>query len=351
MARRISCEQISPLLSAYLDGELSNAERQSVEWHLRECEACRSELRELERTKQFALQLGDVPPPPSLRQGIMARVEKEKECQTVRLLLGAYLDEEIAEAERKRVELHCASCADCQKELETTRKVRGVLQTLPEVEPPIYLRARIYASIERKPLLVRRVALGFATLAAAASLIFFALPIHRTPTSPTMPLITQHTVPYAPSQIEPQQTKELKVAVKLPEKGTAPSERRFAKAVMPKATTLQREQPMLSAQPTKSEEGEIPSGITRPVVLPQPGEKPSVGEVREEPKIAEQSTASEEVVPTASTTPIKVAVKPELSLSDVLKEVTRSVDKPSLPSKLTERLDKSILIGVAKVEF
>lgn len=356
MARRISCEQISPLLSAYLDGELSRAERESVEWHLRECEACRSELRELEQAKRFTLQLGEVQPPLSLRERIMARVEKERECESVRPLLGAYLDEEIPAEERERVELHLALCSDCQEELESARKVRQVLQTLPEVEPPLYLRARIYASIEKKPLFVRRFALGFATLAAAASLVFFALPIHRTTPSPTAPIIAQRTVPSLPSHAQSLPAKPMRVAVKPAEKASVPSQVKPTRTVIPTITSQQKEQtPAIATQPAISEKPQIPLNVNRPVVQPQLSEQPSPSAVREETKIAEAAStpAPKEVAPAPSSpdTTTKVAVKPEPSLSDVLKNITRSVDKPSLPSRLTEKLDKSIVIGVAKVEF
>ncbi len=340
MARRISCEQISPLLSAYLDGELSKAERQSVEWHLRECEACRGELRELEKAKKFALQLGEIQPPISLRQKIMARVEKEKECETVRPLLGAYLDEEIVEAERKHIELHLIRCADCRKELEATKKVREILRTLPEVELPSYSRARIYASIQRRPVFVRRFALGFATLAAAASLVFFALPLHRPTPPPHVPIIAQQSAPSTISQTEPLLPKGAKSSTK----AVVPGYRKPTLAVIPSVASPREEQPITITPPVKEEEEKLVIGETRPVVLPQPSEMPSASEAKEEP----QEVAP---MPPTSPTPVKVAVKLEPSLSDVLKEITTSVDKPSIPSKLTERLDKSIVIGVVRVEF
>lgn len=41
------CEQIEPMLSAYLDGELDADERAAVERHVADCPACAAELREL----------------------------------------------------------------------------------------------------------------------------------------------------------------------------------------------------------------------------------------------------------------------------------------------------------------
>jgi len=341
MARRISCEQISPLLSAYLDGELSRAERESVEWHLSECEACRNELRELEEVKQFALQLDEVQPPISLRERIMARVEKEKECEPFRPLLGAYLDGEIAETEREELEQHIAMCEYCQAELEAEKKVRQVLQTLPEVEPPLYLRARIYASIERKPLILRRFALGFATMAAAASLVFFTLPVHNTTPSQQAPVVAQQSIP---SQ---------KVAVKPSQQKTTISQEKARKTVVPWETSQRKEKPVITIQSPMGKEEEATIDTTNPVISSQPAEAPSVVEVKSEPKEAGQSTTPEEVAPVSPTltAPVKVAVKPEHSLSDVLKDITSSVDKSSLPSRIGEPLDKSIVVGVVKVEF
>jgi anti-sigma factor RsiW len=48
----MNCEHWGPLLSQYVDGELTGAERTSVEEHLESCAACREELasfRELSR--------------------------------------------------------------------------------------------------------------------------------------------------------------------------------------------------------------------------------------------------------------------------------------------------------------
>lgn len=46
------CERLSPNLSAYLDGELSSAERTQVQIHLEGCQKCRETAKELEETNQ-----------------------------------------------------------------------------------------------------------------------------------------------------------------------------------------------------------------------------------------------------------------------------------------------------------
>lgn len=57
------CDVLGPLLSGYVDGELTQEKRQFVEVHSRGCEHCRRQLEELEDLKaRFEdLDLGEVP--------------------------------------------------------------------------------------------------------------------------------------------------------------------------------------------------------------------------------------------------------------------------------------------------
>ena len=345
MARRITCEQISPILSAYLDGELSRAERESVEWHLKECERCRGEL---ERVRLLTLQVEEIQPPLSLRQRIMARVEKEKECETIRPLLTAYIDGYLSKAEKEQVDQHINSCELCRKELEGERRLRELLGSLPELEAPRYLRQRIYASIERRPVILRRIAFGFTALAAAASLVLFALPSYHPTTPPTTPSIAQRFLaPEKPAQkmVKPKQGERL--AMRVLKEQVMNKALREKTVVSPSIPQVRRETTTLSSQPKMVEEipqqqavaqapSSQPSGTSQPV------------EIKEPAKVAEHPQPIKETAPTEE---IKVAIKPQPSVSELLKEASRSFQKPSLPSKIGERLEKSIVIGVAKIEF
>lgn len=61
-------------LSAYLDGELDEPARASVEQHLAECAACRQALEGLRRLVRRAAALDDRPPTTDLWTGIAARI-------------------------------------------------------------------------------------------------------------------------------------------------------------------------------------------------------------------------------------------------------------------------------------
>src|SRR6478672_11157147 len=61
-------------LSEYLDDELSDAERQSVDAHLRQCQSCRVTLDELRDVVSAAGRLHDSPPAHDLWPGVESRI-------------------------------------------------------------------------------------------------------------------------------------------------------------------------------------------------------------------------------------------------------------------------------------
>lgn len=68
-------DELSPLLSDYLDGELTDDEQRQVAAHLAECALCRDELAELEAVVRTASSMPQLEPATDLWQGISARLE------------------------------------------------------------------------------------------------------------------------------------------------------------------------------------------------------------------------------------------------------------------------------------
>jgi anti-sigma factor RsiW len=65
----------------------------------------------------------------------------------IRRKLSAYLDNQIDAADRAKIEGHLAGCASCRKALEELKRTVGHLKSLPEVEPPPWLTARVMALV------------------------------------------------------------------------------------------------------------------------------------------------------------------------------------------------------------
>jgi anti-sigma factor RsiW len=86
--------------------------------------------------------------------------------------LSAYLDGELAPAERRAIEAHLAVCAACREELDALAQVKRLLGRLPEVEPPAglwaSLRARAVAPAHPAASLLEALRAAFRRPAAAA---------------------------------------------------------------------------------------------------------------------------------------------------------------------------------------
>jgi anti-sigma factor RsiW len=74
-----------------------------------------------------------------------------KKCEEVSKQLIAYLDRRANSADRHEVEEHLAACSACHQRAEDFRKLWGVLDEVPLVEPSLSFDARIRARIAEEP--------------------------------------------------------------------------------------------------------------------------------------------------------------------------------------------------------
>jgi anti-sigma factor RsiW len=84
----MTCERIEELLSAYLEGELSGAEKREVEAHLAGCPSCAELLSFLRETQGALSSLPEIEPSPALMAKLYAIPEKKSYFKpVVRFLL------------------------------------------------------------------------------------------------------------------------------------------------------------------------------------------------------------------------------------------------------------------------
>jgi anti-sigma factor RsiW len=99
--------------------------------------------------------------------------------------LTAYVDDELAPADRARFEGHLGTCAVCPGELALLRRALPPLRALPRLEPSADLRRRVLTNLTpARPSFWERLALGWAaplgSLAASVAVFGLVLSIgHR----------------------------------------------------------------------------------------------------------------------------------------------------------------------------
>ena len=72
-------------------------------------------------------------------------------CRSLSKDLIAYLDRRANSAERRVVEEHLAECSACRERAEEFRKVWGVLDAMPVIEPTLGFDARMRQKIAAEP--------------------------------------------------------------------------------------------------------------------------------------------------------------------------------------------------------
>lgn len=81
----MNCEQMNELLSAWLDGELSETERRQMQAHLEQCAQCRALFEQLQALHTSFSDLEEIPAPEGFAQRVMEQVEKETNPKVVPL--------------------------------------------------------------------------------------------------------------------------------------------------------------------------------------------------------------------------------------------------------------------------
>lgn len=70
----MTCERVKPLISAYIDGEVTAAERERVLTHIRICPTCAALLADYRQVRLQVRSLGPVEPPPALAGSLWQRL-------------------------------------------------------------------------------------------------------------------------------------------------------------------------------------------------------------------------------------------------------------------------------------
>jgi hypothetical protein len=105
-------------------------------------------------------------------------------------LLSAYLDNEVSQAERARVEAHIATCDACHRELESLRYIVSLLQRLPVAPAPrtFYVTEAMLEPEPRRaqsgPSWLGRWQALFGTVAAVATLLLCVVLFQMPQTAP-----------------------------------------------------------------------------------------------------------------------------------------------------------------------
>jgi predicted anti-sigma-YlaC factor YlaD len=71
-------------------------------------------------------------------------------CKKFRILLSAYLDQEITQDEEKKLLEHLETCSACTRELEYLKQTKRIFLLKGKKEPQEFFETRLFARIKNK---------------------------------------------------------------------------------------------------------------------------------------------------------------------------------------------------------
>ena len=82
MAGKLTCKQLTEVITEYLEGTLSVWDRLRFQMHIGMCISCRRYLRQMKMTIQTLGQLPAEPIPPNVRDELLSRFKNWKRVKT-----------------------------------------------------------------------------------------------------------------------------------------------------------------------------------------------------------------------------------------------------------------------------
>ena len=137
----ITCLQMDVLISFYIDGELSDALKQRVEEHLKECPACRAKFSII---RSLFSDLKNIKNSENEKQEEIysTKPHSSKQYQFFRNNLSAYIDNELPEEENVKIKKYSIINKKARKDLEDSYRIRKIMResfkkTNSEMKPDI----------------------------------------------------------------------------------------------------------------------------------------------------------------------------------------------------------------------
>jgi len=201
------CEWTFEDLSAYMDREVAPEQAERIRIHLAACPRCRRQVETFRQVGTLVRAVPEVGPPAGLRSRVVALDAAlpvpSATCEQARAWLSQRADGELPHWQAPVLAQHLEGCEGCRREADAVQGMISLVQALPQVNPPLRIRAAVRNAMTRQAH-VRRVwrmgwtSAGLAFAGAAAMLLVTLRP--GMPPQPTN--VAEVTAP-APSPEQP----------------------------------------------------------------------------------------------------------------------------------------------------
>jgi anti-sigma factor RsiW len=107
------CELVQADLSNFLDGELVSAAQEGVRGHLKECNNCLKQFRELNTTNRLIVEGLGLPPKTKVDLWPAVKTQLNDNCNVIENDLSAFIDQQMPTERHRNVTAHILECPRC----------------------------------------------------------------------------------------------------------------------------------------------------------------------------------------------------------------------------------------------
>ncbi|PWT94882.1 MAG: hypothetical protein C5B53_12220 [Candidatus Melainabacteria bacterium] len=127
-----ACELILTELSAFLDGELTSAAQEGVRVHLKDCQECLKQFRQLNTTNRLIVKALELP---ETRLDLWPNLKAQlnENCTLIKSELSAFIDQEMPMQRHRNITVHILECPTCS---EAVRRFSGLGELITKAYLP-----------------------------------------------------------------------------------------------------------------------------------------------------------------------------------------------------------------------
>lgn len=131
MYKRLNCNEMDELISAYIDNELSQGLDEAVENHLAECENCTKKMSDFKKMSNV-IKISGINKGNNIDQDYSETLNPYLEnidmCSFVEENLSEYIDDELSHFDKMKIKKHLKECKFCKKDYETLFELKVSLK-------------------------------------------------------------------------------------------------------------------------------------------------------------------------------------------------------------------------------
>lgn len=142
------CEVMTEDLSAYLDGELPVPAQEGVNKHLKECESCLKQFKDLNATNRLISKGLELPVDIKIDIWPAVKARLNEDCALIHTELSPYVDQEVATLRHRAITAHLVDCQGCRTEFNSMSAVGEVIRE--SYKPAIPADFDLWPAIKRE---------------------------------------------------------------------------------------------------------------------------------------------------------------------------------------------------------